>query len=164
MKDKLVWVMGRVDPDEHMKWSLCGVFHSKEEAEGYCLHSNEFVGPVQTGKFVDDEIPWPDAYYPRKTARMAVPVDRVPRSEVRFVVQIKPTMWLRFRIWLVRRLLVLTGILMNSDVYVEEDRRSEQSGELGRIIRGVADGEVSVPLALGAVDRVINYEKYEGEQ
>ena len=71
MKEQELFVVGKINPDNHLEWEFFGVFDSKEKAESVCKDENYFIGSTTlNNRYIeDDPIPWPDAVYPNSEVR-----------------------------------------------------------------------------------------------
>lgn len=62
-----LWIVGRINPENHREWDFMGVFDSEPVAIAACLNENYFVAPIVLNHYTPDEtIEWPGLYYPIK--------------------------------------------------------------------------------------------------
>lgn len=61
----MVYVVGRVNLENHKEWEFQGVYDSRDKAVEACEGPDFFVGPVQLNKRIPIESqPWPGAFWP----------------------------------------------------------------------------------------------------
>lgn len=65
----LLWIVGKVNPENPLEWELQGVFDTEEGAVAACTayqDTNWFVGPVPLNvELLVGTIEWPEMYYPK---------------------------------------------------------------------------------------------------
>jgi len=63
-----IWIIGKFvkQIDEYtVAWEILGAFREEESAIKACTERNHFVGPIELGVRLSDEVKvWPKAYYP----------------------------------------------------------------------------------------------------
>jgi len=78
---KRLWIVGKINSENHKEWEFVGVFDKKEKALKACKDDKYFVGPVMLNESCDNgTISWPEAYYPFRYYELAnglkVPISR----------------------------------------------------------------------------------------
>jgi len=63
-----VWIVGKTDETDYLRWEFQGVFDDEQEAINVCEDETWFVGPAQMNERISSRrVDWPGAYYPRVT-------------------------------------------------------------------------------------------------
>lgn len=63
-----VWIVGRVDKRDYLRWEFQGVYDDKQKAIAACEDETWFIGPAQVNAPIPKEsIEWPGAFYPKHT-------------------------------------------------------------------------------------------------
>ena len=61
-----LYVVGQINPDNHLEWELQGVFDDIVRAEAICIDDNYFIGPIELNQVISvATTDWINAYYPR---------------------------------------------------------------------------------------------------
>lgn len=65
MNDKIFYIVGKRNINNHLAWELMGLFEDKAKAEFACKDYRYFVGPVKLNEYLGEKvIEWPNAYSP----------------------------------------------------------------------------------------------------
>ena len=61
-----LWIVGKVNKENHKEWEFQGVFDRKDMAEDACRDDRYFIGPAKLNEAIQDKPRiWPGAYYPK---------------------------------------------------------------------------------------------------
>jgi len=62
-----LFIVGKINPENHKEWIFQGVFDSKDKASQVCRDENYFIGPaVLNESLPHDDTDWPGAFYPER--------------------------------------------------------------------------------------------------
>ena len=65
MVDMELYVVGKINPENHKEWTFEGVFDDPGLAEQRCFTELHFVGPVNLNETLPiEDMDWIDSYYP----------------------------------------------------------------------------------------------------
>jgi hypothetical protein len=63
--NKQIFVVGKIDLEDYLKWELIGAFENKKDALKICRTKYHFISPIEINKdFGDEPMKNMEAYYP----------------------------------------------------------------------------------------------------